>query len=184
MSELKNPGYWIGHLLAVVATIIGVYYAAIVGFDVAVRLELVKADRGTYYVAESLYQELSFNVSNMERYIQRVANEPYVFKEHLSGIKMNDFAFNASKYSDSVFEIEPTLLSELSIYYFSVGSAIEDYYQSGMASPQKLISVIKKETKKLQGQKTLERLAAYNEALAATVEKRGVSLTQPSFSIE
>lgn len=181
MSELRSPAYWVGHLLTVAATVVGVYFAAIVGFDVAVRLELVKADRGTYYVAESLYQELQFNVDNMDKYIKRVENERYVFKEHLAGIKLNQYVFQAAKFSDSTFEIEPELLTQVSIFYFAVGNAIDHYYESGMQSPQTLMNVVKRETAKLKEQKTLEHLAAYNKALAGSVEKRGVNLAQPQW---
>lgn len=183
MSELRSPAYWIGHLLTVAATVIGVYYAAIVGFDVALKLELVKADRGTYYVAESMYQELDFNAQNMDGYVTRSAKHKFVFKEHLAGIKLNDYVFQASKYSESTFEIEPKLLTEISVYYFSVGNAIKYYYDSGMQSPSDLMVVIKRESEKLAKQQTLARLAAYNKALADNVESRGVDLSRPSFDI-
>ena len=183
MSEIRSPGYWVGHLFTVIATVVGVYYAAIVGFDVALKLELIQADRGTYYVVESMHQELEFNVKNMEKYIKRVESEQYVFKEHIAGIKLNDYVFKASMYSDSTFEIDPTLLTELSIYYFSVGNAINQYYDSGMQSPGTVMKVVKKETAKLSEQKTLERLSAYKKALAETIESRGVNLSQPSYSL-
>ena len=183
MSELRSPAYWLGHFFTVAATIIGVYYAAVVGFNVALKLELVKADRGTYYVAESMYQELDFNVKNMDRYIKRAAKERFVFKEHISGIKLNNYVFEASKYSESTFEIEPKLLTEVSNYYFSVGNAIKHYYDTDMKSPSNLMVVVKREMATLAKQKTLERLAAYNKALAEAVESRGVNLAQPSFEI-
>ena len=183
MNELRSAGYWIGHFFTIAATIIGVYYAAIVGFDVALKVELVKADRGTYYVAESMYQELNFNVENMDKYIQNIEKERYVFKEHIAGIRLNDYVFQASKETESTFEIEPRLLTEISIYYFSVGNAIQYYYDTQMQSPHDLMVVVKKETAKLAEQKTLKRLAAYNKALADSIESRGVSLAQPSFDL-
>lgn len=179
MNDLRSLAYWIGHFFTVAATIVGVYYAAIVGFDVALKLELVKADRGTYYLAESIYQELDFNVKNMDSYIKKVEKQQYVYKEHIAGIQLNDYVFQASKYSESTFEIQPQLLSELSIYYFSVGTAIKYYYDSGMQSPSGLMKVIKQQDKKLKAQKTLERLMAYNQVLASSVESRGVNLGQP-----
>lgn len=183
MDELRSPAYWIGHFFVIAATVIGVFYAAIAGFDVALRIELIHADRGTYYVAESLNKELTFNVENMDKYIARVKGKPNVFKEHISGIKLNDFVFQAAKYSESTFEIEPSLLTEVSIYYFAVGNAIDTYNNSGMQSPHNLMVVVKRETAKLKEQKTLARLTSYNKALAESIEDRGVSLAQPSFSL-
>ncbi|MEI6895780.1 MAG: hypothetical protein V5789_14380 [Colwellia sp.] len=181
MSTLKSKSYWIGHSISIIATIVGVYFAAIAGLNVAIKIEVISADRGTYYVSSSLQKELQFNVDNMDAYIEKGKGKPYIFKEHLAGIKLNNFIFQASKFSDSTFEIEPTLLSELSIYYFNVGSAIDYYYSSKMASPKSLYKIIKQESEKLNSQQTLINLARYNQALAKSIEDRGVSLSQPDY---
>ena len=179
MSELRSAAYWIGHLLSTLATIVGVYYAAIVGFDVALKLELIDSDLGTYYVAESMYQELDFNVENMESYLKKIEGKQYVFKEHIAGIQLNSYVFEAAKFSPSTFEIEPTLLSEVSKFYFAVGNALDVYYDSGQQSPQSLMSVVKKEVEHIQKQNTLTRLATFNKAIARSVEERGVSVERP-----
>lgn len=178
MTELRSPGYWIGHGMAVIATVLGVYFAAIVGFDVAVKLNQIEDDKDTYYVAESLHQELMFNVNNMQTYITKTADKPNVFKEHIAGININDFVFQASKNSQSVFEIEPKLLSELSIYYFSVGGAINQYYASAQQSPASVMRVVRKETEKLVNAKTLERLEIFKDAVKADAEERGATFTR------
>ena len=38
MSDIKNPGYWLGHIFTVIATVVGIYFAALVGFKLAVDL--------------------------------------------------------------------------------------------------------------------------------------------------
>lgn len=152
------------------------YYAAIVGFDVAVRLDLVKADRSTYYLAESMHQELEFNIENMNSYLKRTQKERYVYNEHIAGIKLNDYVMKAAMNSESIFEIKPKLLTEISLYCFTVGNAIKQYYDSGMQSPSRVMDVVKKETEKIIAQKTLERLAEYKSALAGTIEQRGIGL--------
>ena len=181
MSDIRSLPYWVGHFLAVASTVVGVYLAAVVGFDVAVKLTLVESDRGTYYLAESMHQELEFNAANMQKYIDKVEGKPYVYKEHLAGIKLNDYVFQASKYTDSVFEIDPTLLSQISTFYFAVGNAIQAYYDSNMASPANVIAVVKRETKKLQEQGTLDRLAAYNAVLTENLKKQGINVAQPTY---
>lgn len=69
--ELINPAYWIGHSFTVLATIVGVYLAASVGFKKAVELELLRADRGTYYLAQSLLGETQANLANFDGYIEK-----------------------------------------------------------------------------------------------------------------
>jgi len=178
MNELRSPAYWVGHLFTIAATIIGVYYAAITGFEVALDLEELKADRETYYVTKSIYHELDFNVKNLNKYVKRVEKEQFVYREHVAGIKINKYIFNASKRSESLFEIEPQLLSEISTYYFSVGEAIDFYYESGMQSPGNLMKVVREEADKLKEQKTFERLAEFNKEMSESIQARGVDLSQ------
>jgi hypothetical protein len=176
MSELRSAAYWVGHLLTTVATIIGIYLAAIVGFDVALKLDILDSDQVTYYVAESMYQELDFNVKNMESYIENIEGKQYVFKEHIAGIRLNSYVFDAAKFSQYTFEIEPTLLSEVSNFYFTVGNALDTYYDGGQQSPQSLMTIVKKEVERIKQQDTLARLALFNKAVAQSVEEQGVSL--------
>lgn len=181
MSTLKSKSYWVGHFISIIATIIGVYFAAIVGLNVAMKMEMLSADRGTYYVSSSLQKELQFNVDNINTYIEKGKGKQYIYKEHLAGIRLNDFVFQSAKYSDSTFEIEPTLLSELSIYYFNIGTAIDYYYKTGKSSPQTLYKVLARETKKINEQNTLANLERYNQALAKSIEDRDMTLKQPDY---
>ena len=177
MSELRSLSYWVGHLMVIVATVLGVYLAATAGFKQALKLDLLQSDRGTYYVAESLYQELKFNNTNMNNYIEKASKHNNVFNEHIAGIRLNQFIFDTAQESDSTFEIEPKLLSEVSNYYFTLGGAIDTYYESGKASPANVMAVVKRESEKLEEQNTLERLAKYNNNLATDLIDRGMPVT-------
>lgn len=99
----------------------------------------------------------------------------------LEDINLNDYVYQASKFSDSTFEIEPKILSEVSIYYFTVGNAIKAFYASNKTTIPQMMQVIKTQTEKLKQQKTLEHLASYTKALKKSVEDRGVNLAQPTF---
>jgi len=181
MSTLKSKSYWVGHFISIIATIIGVYFAAIAGLNVAMKMEMLSADRGTYYVSASLQKELQFNVDNINAYIEKGKGKQFIYKEHLAGIRLNDFVFQSAKYSDSTFEIEPTLLSELSIYYFNIGAAIDYYYQTDRSSPKNLYKVLVRENKKINEQNTLAKLERYNQALAQSIEDRDMTLKQPDY---
>jgi len=178
MSELRSASFWVGHLFVIFATVLGVYLAASAGFKQALKLDLLQADRGTYYVAESLYRELEFNNKNMQSYLDGIKEKSLVFKEHIDGIKLNNFIFNAAEESESTFEIAPDLLSEVSQYYFTVGGALDTYYRSNMESPAALMKIIKSETERLAEQETLMRLEKYNANLAGNLEKRGIPISQ------
>lgn len=176
MNDLRSLAYWIGHMVTLLATVIGVYFAASSGFRVAVNVEQARADRGTYYLAESLLKELQFNVENMQGYIEKTSQSRFVYNEDLQGIELNDYVFSASKFSDSTFEIPPSLLNELSAYYFIVGNALDSYYQSGKQSPQQLMDVVSEQTTAIVEAETIERLIEYNQQLAKTVQRAGFQL--------
>jgi len=178
MSELRSASFWVGHIVVIFATMLGVYLAATAGFKQALKLDLLQSDRGTYYVSESLHQELVFNNENMQFYLDGLKGKSNVFNEHIEGIKLNNFIFNAAQESDSTFEIAPDLLSEVSQYYFTVGNALNTYYESEKESPRALVKVIKAETEKLAEQDTLARLSQYNTKLATDLEQRGVPTVQ------
>ncbi len=182
MSEnLKDVTYWVGHAFTVIATIIGVYLAATVGFSKALELEIIRADRGTYYLSESLYSELTYNIDHMQSFIDNVGDNPFPFKEHFAGIAINSFVLDAAKFNDSALEIEPSVLRDVSLYYFMVGTAIDNYYASGQASPASLYSKLTKAQEMVEENEAVLRLRDYTDALKASVESRGVDLSQPEF---
>lgn len=180
MSELRTASFWVGHLMVILATILGVYLAASAGFKQALKLDLLQSDRGTYYVAESLYQELKFNDEQMRGFIENTKDKNFVFKEHIAGIRLNEFIFNTAQESESTFEIDPALLSEVSSYYFTTGNGIQQYYDSGMASPATLMTIVKRQTDILATQDTLARLASYKNALAEDLIQRGMPIKIPA----
>jgi len=50
MSELRSGAFWVGQIIMLVATVLGIYLAASLGFKQALKLNLVEADRTTYYI--------------------------------------------------------------------------------------------------------------------------------------
>ncbi len=178
---LKDPTYWIGHIFTVVATIIGVYLAATVGFDKALELEIVRADRGTYYLSESLYSEVASNIEIVQGYIDKVGDNPFPYSEDFEGIAINTFILDSAKFNDSALEIEPTILQDVSRYYFEVGVAIDTYYATGEQNPSDLLATLKTSQQNVQDTQVLIRFADYKEAMRKSVESRGVDLSQPDW---
>lgn len=180
-TDLASIGYWIGHFFTILATIIGVYYAAVVGLETALKVEVVRADRGTYYLSESLYKELEFNLEHLDHYIE-LFDQKKLNKELIDRVRFNQFVYDSAKYDESTFEIEPQLLAEISQYYFIISGLIDDSKNNGLNKFVMMLK-IKEETNRFREKKVMERLAAYNKALAETIEARGVNLAQPAFSI-
>jgi len=181
MNNLRSGAYWVGHFFTIIATIIGIYYASIVGLETGVKLEMIQADRGTYYVASSLYSELESNIERMDESIKLFDKRKFS-KDSANKVRFNDFIFQSAKYSDSTFEIEPEILTGISEYYFTVQGLIHDYKFNNLNHVLMIVE-IKKATEAFKAQKIMEKLSAYNKALAKSIENRGVNLSQPAFSL-
>jgi len=170
-STLVNPAYWIGHTFAVVATIVGVYLAATLGFKKAVELELLRADRGTYYVAQSLLSQTEANLEHFDEYVAKAEGKSRI-KDEIKGMHLNDFVIESAKYSDSTFELDPQVLTEVSQFYSNLRNAFDTYYPD---KPEALIVVVKEETAKMKDG-PLQRLEKHVQELHDLCESKGLDL--------
>jgi len=98
-SDLINPAYWVGHTFAVVATILGVYLAATLGFKKAVELELLRADRGTYYVAQALLSQTEANLKHFDDHFEKTKGKSRA-KDKIVGMHLNDYVIESAQFSD------------------------------------------------------------------------------------
>ena len=170
-NELIRPGYWIGHILAVVATIVGVYLAASVGFKKAVELELLRADRGTYYVAKSLLSQTEVNLAQFDEFIQKTNGKSRI-KDEIQGIHLNDFVIQSAKFSESTFELDPQVLTEVSQFYSNLRASFDAYHPE---KPEALMESIRKETEFMKSG-PLERLEKHVSELHDLCESKGLDL--------
>jgi len=170
-SDLITPAYWVGHSLAIVATILGVYLAASVGFKKAVELELLRADRGTYYVAQSLLSQTEANLQHFDDHFEKTKGKSRA-KDKIVGMHLNDFVIESSKFSESTFELNPQVLTEVSQFYSNLRNAFDIYYPE---KPEALIAAIKKETATMKDG-PLQRLEKHVEELRDLCESKGLNL--------
>jgi len=170
-SDLINPAYWIGHTFAVIATVCGVYLAASLGFNKAVDLELLRADRGTYYVAQALLSQTEANLEHFEEYIEKTKGKSWV-RDELDGMHVNDFVIESAKYSESTFELDPIVLTEVSQFYSNLNNAFDDYYPDKQTT---LLHVVKKEVAKMKDG-PLQRLEKHVEELRENCKEKGLDL--------
>ena len=170
-SDLVNPAYWVGHSFAVIATILGVYLAASVGFKKAVELEVLRADRGTYYLAQSLLSQTQANLAHFEEILAETEGKNMV-KNEVEKMHLNDFVYESAKFSDSTFELEPQVLTEISQFYSNIQAAFDAYYPE---RPQSLLDAVREETVKVKDG-PLQRLEKHVADLRALCESQGLDL--------
>ena len=170
-SDLVNPAYWVGHSFAVVATIVGVYLAASVGFKKAVELEVLRADRGTYYLAQSLLSQTQANLEHFEEVIAETEGKNLVRNE-VEKMHLNSFVYESAKFSDSTFELEPQVLTEISEFYSNIQAAFDTHYPE---RPRSLLDAVKVETAKVKDG-PLQRLEKHVEELRELCKSQGLDL--------
>ena len=170
-SDLINPAYWVGHTFAVIATVFGVYLAASLGFKKAVELELLRADRGTYYVAQSLLSQTEANLEHFDEYIEKAKGKSFL-RDELDGMHVNDFVIESAKFSESTFEIDPIVLTEISQFYSNLNNAFANYYPDKQTA---LLYEVKKEIAKVNDG-PLQRLEEHVEKLRKNCADKGLDL--------
>jgi len=170
-SDLINPAYWVGHAVVIIATVVGVFLAASVGFKKAVDLELLTADRGTYYVAESLLAETQGNLAHFDEYLEKTKGKNFITKSDLSGMRLNSFIFESAKFSDSTFEMKPSVLNEVSQYYSVIGTI----FATQSENPHTKLQEIRKANVEFRDG-PLQRLEEHVQELRELVESQGIKL--------
>lgn len=113
-SDLKKASFWIGQIFIVVATVLGVYLAALQGFKQAVAFDTLQRERNSYYLQSSLKAELLSNIALAKEYTSKV-------KGGMSTTQaispLNTFIWEAMKNSPSTLEIPSSILSSSQKFY-------------------------------------------------------------------
>ncbi len=61
--------FWVGHLLVMISTVLGVYLAAHSGLKTAVKFDALSSDRDNYYLRANLRDEVRYNITIAEKFI-------------------------------------------------------------------------------------------------------------------
>jgi|GEM_PF-5371827 len=130
MSEpTSNPArgfsseFWIGQMVVVVCTILGIYLAATLGFKKAVDLTLLESDRNTYYLAASFEGEVRSNLTHLDAFLTEHDAAP--FMPDGATLKLNRFVFDAMKFAGSTMELPPAVVNGVSTFYLDAGETMD-----------------------------------------------------------
>ncbi|WP_419811515.1 hypothetical protein [Bacterioplanoides sp.] len=124
-SDLTNSGFWMGHILMIIATIAGVYLAAQAGLQQAILFDDVTSRQNNYFLRQSLYEELQDNVATLRKYNESfiAANVPVnVLKDHPPVISR--YVWETMKYSETTLETPSYFLGEARRFYAQVDDIV------------------------------------------------------------
>lgn len=148
-----NWEFWIGNLVVVLSTVLGVYLAANAALETAIQYEAIKTDRDNYYLRTSLRDELARNVTSLEQIIENL-RKGYRYRKSDAQVEHPQFfVWEALKSSPSALTTPPKILSGVHSFYGNVRivldkvSANKDFKMSMSAIEiEKMVETLEAET--------------------------------------
>lgn len=121
----KNKEFWYGHIVVLIATVLAVYLAASAGLQSAVKFELIKSDRDSYYMRNALLEEVRDNLEVLEGWGKEYrSGQARNFIGKPEGYKLEDYVWLTMQYSEGTFEIPGNILTGIRRYYSSAKETI------------------------------------------------------------
>ncbi|MCK4815824.1 hypothetical protein KA005_08640 [bacterium] len=172
-SDLLNVGYWVGHIFIIIATVLGVYLAAIAGFEKAIQFELVRSDRDTYYLVTALQTEVQDNIVVLEDFMKHYESNYYIPSKNKPFT--SKFIWEAMKYSSSTYEIPFTLLNEIKNYYRNVDRLFKQLDQRGARKRTPVFKLIRKESSTFESD-ILPKIEEYRNGLKKILSQNNIKV--------
>lgn len=146
VSGLKKE-FWIGHLLVMVSTVLGVYLAAHSGLKTAVQFEAITSDRDNYYLRANLRDEIVFNIDITEKIIKQI--DKWGTFDRKSYPKFQSYVMETMKEQSNTLKTPNIILSGTLQYYDRVDRLFEQRSGHSLSYP----ALAKKLRKEIDGYK-------------------------------
>ncbi|MFC3681102.1 hypothetical protein [Bacterioplanoides pacificum] len=174
-SELTNSGFWVGHILMIIATIAGVYLAAQTGLRQAIVFEEVTSTENNFYLRQSLYQEVRDNVEILREYDANILRRRLTVNQvRDNSPRISHYIWETMKYSQATLETPSYLLGSVRRFYARVDDIVAkcEAFVIGPTYGSKLLNA---ELDKIE-QELLPKLKANVDELAVTLAGYGVEV--------
>jgi len=164
-QDLSSSGFWIGHLLMIIATIVGVYLAAQAGLQQAILFDDVTARQNNYFLRQSLYEELQDNVEILREYDKKYLSRGISANQlKANSPKVSRYVWETMKYSQTTLETPSYFLGETRRFYAQIDDIITKR-ESFTYAPAFASKLMKEQLDNIEN-KVLPRLKANTEYLA------------------
>ncbi len=170
-EELTSSGFWVGHILMIIATVAGVYLAAQQGLSQAILYNQFDSIQNNYHLRRSLYDEVSENVRLLSDF-----DEKFLSK-NVSGVtlKLNqptieNYIWETMKFSPQTLETPSYFLTSVRRFYQNSASIL-DRVQTGKLGASNASRLLRVELQKMQ-QKVLPKLNEDIQKLAQQLEQK------------
>jgi len=109
--------FWIGQVMVITSTILGVFLAANAGFKQAIEFNAIVAKRNTYHMLGAFEAELKDNIliiNNLNKRLRQPnMNRTFMLRRHQTG----KFIWTAMLKSKETFQLPPDVLTGVRRYY-------------------------------------------------------------------
>ena len=125
--------FWIGHLLVIVSTVLGVYLAAHSGLKTAVEFEAITSDRDNYYLRANLRDEIIYNIGIVEKIIKQI--DKWGTFDRKSYPKFQGYVMDTMKEQSNTLKTPNIILSGTLQYYDRVDRLFEQRKGHSLSYP-------------------------------------------------
>ncbi len=121
LRRMANPAdgsrFWIGQIMVILSTVLGVYLAANAGFERAIEFDAMVNKRSAYRLLGSLEAELKDNITIVNKLTENLQlvnkDRTYMLRRHQTG----KFIWQAMLESDHTFQVPAEVLTGVRRYY-------------------------------------------------------------------
>lgn len=127
-QKSQQREFWIGQMLVILSTIMGVYLAAHEGFKVAIDFEMVRSDIDGYYLRKSMRDELKDNIQNVKEFAHYYRDPQHTYREgdgHKPALSL--YVWGAMLYNPETTEIPSHILTAVRRYYTRSEQLLEGF---------------------------------------------------------
>ena len=178
MAKVKNVvggltrEFWVGHLLVMISTILGVYLAAHSGLKTAVEFDSLRADRDNYYLRANLRDEIRYNVGITEKIIATIKKQGAFERSSYASYQL--YVMETMKEQANSLHTPNVILNGTLRYYDKVERLFKKRKKNWINDP-KLANELRKEVDEFN-QTVLTRLDTDLILLKARLDDNGVNV--------
>ncbi|TCI01492.1 hypothetical protein EZV61_17375 [Corallincola luteus] len=174
-KDLSKSGFWLSHLLTILATVIGVYLAAQAGLSQALIFDTLQTKQNNYYLRSSLYAELADNTALLNAYNHDVLKKGVsVDTIKLRNPRLSTYVWESMKFSPTTLETPTYFLTQTRRFYADVNEIIHKVEQ-GQYGSRHASSLLQQHLDTMNNE-VLPKLQASATALTVELQKYDVAV--------
>lgn len=175
-GDLGKSGFWIAQVFVVSATIIGVYLAAHAGLKQAIIFDSLTSQESSYYLRQSLHDELADNVATLRAYNEETLSRNPPRSELVNNRPvLSRFVWETMRYSPHTLEVPSVFLTGARRFQHQADEIIRKAEERvyGASHAAKQLGALLDQTE----QQLLPRLQRNYEAMARDLAAQDIDVT-------